>query len=52
MQEIELELGIGDMVQIGENYYIVLDIDNGEVCFRVAPVEDFELVPATPPPGK
>lgn len=52
MQEIEIELGIGDMVQIGDHVYIVLDIEHGEVCFRVAPVEEFLLAPVAAPPGK
>ncbi len=35
MQHIEIELGIGDVVQIGENIYTVIDIENGEVTFRI-----------------
>lgn len=52
MQEIELELGIGDVVQIGELVCIVLDIENGEVCFRIAPVEELTMAPTAAPPGK
>jgi hypothetical protein len=52
VQEIEIELGIGDMVQIGDYCYIVLDIENGEICFRVAPAEDFAFTPSGSPPGK
>lgn len=52
VQEIELELGIGDVVQIGELVCIVLDIENGEVCFRIAPVEELTMAPTAAPPGK
>jgi hypothetical protein len=31
----ELELAVGDVLQIGEYTVTLLDIDNGEVSFRV-----------------
>jgi len=31
----ELELTVGDVLQIGEHTVTVLDIENGEVTFRV-----------------
>jgi hypothetical protein len=31
----ELELSVGDVLQIGEHTVTVLDIENGEVTFRV-----------------
>jgi hypothetical protein len=40
VQHIEIELGIGDVVQIGENIYTVIDIENGEVTFRIDVAED------------
>jgi hypothetical protein len=41
VRHIEIELGIGDVVQIGENIYTVIDIENGEVTFRIDVAEDF-----------
>lgn len=35
MQLHELELSVGDVVQIGEYTVTVMDIENGEVTFRV-----------------
>ena len=35
MQLHELELTVGDVLQIGEYTVTVLDIENGEVTFRV-----------------
>ena len=35
MQHHELELTVGDVLQIGEHTVTVLDIENGEVTFRV-----------------
>ena len=52
VQEIEIELGIGETVQIGDHVYIVLDIEKDEVCFRLVPIEEFSQAPATAPPGK
>ncbi|MBA3314172.1 MAG: hypothetical protein H0T47_12920 [Planctomycetaceae bacterium] len=42
MQHIEIELGIGDVVQIGESFYTVLDIEHGEVTFRVDPADPLD----------
>lgn len=39
MQHIEIELGIGDVVQIGDSIYTVIDIENGEVTFRIDAAE-------------
>ncbi len=35
MQLHEFELTVGDVLQIGEHTVTVLDIENGEVTFRV-----------------
>ena len=35
MQLHELELKVGDVLQIGEHTVTVLDIENGEVTFRI-----------------
>ncbi|MBC8116799.1 MAG: hypothetical protein H7062_20585 [Candidatus Saccharimonas sp.] len=35
MQLHELELTVGDVLQVGEHTVTVLDIENGEVTFRV-----------------
>jgi len=40
VQHIEIELGIGDVVQIGDRIYTVIDIENGEVTFRIDIGED------------
>lgn len=40
MRHIEIELGIGDVVQIGDRVYTVIDIENGEVTFRIDAAED------------
>ncbi len=42
VQHIEIELGIGDVVQIGESFYTVLDIEHGEVTFRVDPADPLD----------
>lgn len=39
MQLHELELTVGDVLQIGEHTVTVLDIENGEVTFRVEELE-------------
>ena len=52
MQEFEIELEIGDVIQIGDEVFTVIDIDNDEVCLRIEPVEDFSALPACVPPGK
>ncbi|HEX6984195.1 MAG TPA: hypothetical protein VF170_02410 [Planctomycetaceae bacterium] len=49
MQEFEIELGIGDVLRIGDDLYTVIDIEDGEVCFRVDPAEEFVPAPAVPP---
>jgi len=38
----ELELTVGDVLQIGEHIVTVLDIENGEVTFRVENPEQYE----------
>ena len=35
VQHFEIELGIGDVVQIGDAIYTVIDIEGGEVTFRI-----------------
>ena len=35
MQLHELDLTVGDVLQIGERTLTVLDIENGEVTFRI-----------------
>ena len=35
MQLHELELTVGDVLQVGEHTVTVLDIENGEVTFRI-----------------
>ena len=42
MQLHELELTVGDVLQIGEYTVTVLDIENGEVTFRVEEPEHCE----------
>lgn len=48
----EIELGIGDALRIGDSVYTVVDIENGEVCFRIDPADQFASAFATVPPGK
>ena len=35
VQEYEFELSVGDVLQIGESQFTVIDIDDLEVSFRV-----------------
>lgn len=39
MQLHELELTVGDVLQVGEHTVTVLDIENGEVTFRIEEAE-------------
>jgi len=40
VRQIEIELTVGDVVQLGDQLLTVVDIDdNGQVTFRVDPVE-------------
>lgn len=41
MQEFEIELGVGDVIRIGECVYTVIDIEHGEVSFKIDHVEDY-----------
>ena len=41
MQEFEIELGIGDVIRIDECVYTVIDIEDGEVSFKIDHVEDY-----------
>ena|GEM_PF-3333320 len=44
MQEFEMELAVGDTVQIGEHLFTVVDIDGDEVSFRIEePAIDDEI---------
>ena len=52
MQEIEIELGVGDVVQIGDELVTILDIEHGEVFLRIDPVEEPLAAGAAAPPGK
>ena len=52
MREVEIELEIGDVVRIGDRFYTVVDIEDGEVCFRVDPADDFMAARETVPPRK
>lgn len=40
MQEYEIELSIGDVLQVGDCTVTVIDIDGPEVSFRVDSSED------------
>ena len=42
MQLHELELTVGDVLQIGEHTITVLDIESGEVTFRVEDSEQHD----------
>ena len=44
MQLHELELTVGDVLQVGEYTVTVLDIENGEVTFRVEEPEQSDEV--------
>lgn len=49
----ELELTVGDIIQIGEYTVTVVDLENGEVTFRIQePVAEEEVVesPSGPRP--
>lgn len=50
MQEIELV--VGDAVRIGESVFTVVDIEAGEVYFRVDPADECVSEFETVPPGK
>jgi hypothetical protein len=52
VQEFEIELGIGDTLRIGDSIYTVIDIENGEVCFRIDPADEFAPALETVRPGK
>lgn len=44
MQEQEIELSIGDSLQIGEHTMTIVDIEGDKVTFRVDHEEDFHQV--------
>ena len=56
VQEQEFELSIGDVLQIGDRFVTVIDIDGSEVTFRVDPADSTELsfpnAGGTSPPRK
>ena len=52
MQEIVIELGVGDVIQVGDELFTIVDIEDGEVSIRIDPVDDFAAIPASAPPGK
>jgi len=41
VRQFEIELGIGDSIRIGDDVYTVVDIENGEVGFRIDSADDF-----------
>jgi hypothetical protein len=48
VRHIEIELAIGDVVQIGDSIYTVIDVEDGEVTFRIdAPEDHCEAVSAS-----
>ncbi len=44
VQEQEIELSIGDSLQIGQHTVTVIDIEGGEVSFRIDREEDHQPV--------
>lgn len=52
VQEVEIELHLGETIQVGDNFYTVIDIDGGEVNIRVDSFEEFTELPAVMPPAK
>ena len=48
----ELELAVGDAVQIGDYTLTVIDLENGEVTFRIQqpPADEPVETPAAPRP--
>ena len=53
MSHHELELTVGDVIQIGDYTVTVIDLDNGEVTFRIQEPDSGEHPiesPATPRP--
>jgi hypothetical protein len=52
VHELELELAVGDMVQIGDYMLTVIDTDGQEVSFRVDTLESQLLASTAGRPGK
>ena len=52
MREIEVELGIGDVLLVGDRLMTVVDIDGDEVCLRFDAADDPALALTGPPPAK
>lgn len=50
MSHHEIELNVGDVVQIGEYTVTVVDLENGEVTFRIIekPAEESAEAPVSP----
>jgi hypothetical protein len=44
VQEQEIELSIGDSIQIGQHTVTVIDIEGTEVCFRIEHEEEQEEI--------
>ncbi len=44
MQEVSLELSIGDAVQIGDQILIVVDINDDEICMDLNGVDPNDVI--------
>lgn len=42
MQHLELELAVGDVVRIGATLVTIIDIENGEITFRIDDAESID----------
>lgn len=45
MQEIELELTVGDVLQIGERTVTLIDINGPEIIFRIDEADSVDFIP-------
>lgn len=52
MQDINLELMIGDAVQIDDVIYTVIDIENGAVSFRIDFTDSWDESSTSPHRGR
>ena len=48
MQEFEIELSIGDTLQFGDQMLTVIDVDRGEITFRIDSANSQISAPRTP----
>ena len=51
VRELELNLHIGDVLLVGDYLLTIVDVEDGEVCFRLDSADDACLA-ATAPPRK